>query len=108
MKSTKLQEVIQQERERVAQQLQELCQQNDQDAEQLKSLKQEYSKAVFDSDIVEMDKLNTQIKELTMVIQERKELIDVLSDKKNPVIQRAVFEATKVWMEQICECQPKC
>lgn len=101
MKTIHLHEAIEKERQRVAEQLKELREQNARDTELLKSLKEEYSKTVFDSDIAAIDELNTQIKDLTMIIQDRKEMIDILSDKKNPVIQRAVTEAARIWKEEL-------
>lgn len=96
-----LRETIEQERNRVAQQIKELTEQNVKDSSLLQSLKEEYSKAVFDTDTKLMDELNAQIKELAGIIQERKDMIEVLSDKKNPVIQRTVAEASKAWLGQL-------
>lgn len=96
-----LRATIEQEQERVSQHLLNLHQENERDSATVKSLKEAYSKAVFDTDAKLMDEFNTQIKEIAKTIQERKDLIKVLSDKNNPVIQRTVAEASKVWMEQI-------
>jgi chromosome segregation ATPase len=101
MKKQNLRTTIEQERNRVAEQLLNLHQENEKDSATLKSLKEEYSKAVFDIDVKLMDEFNTKIRHLAEVIQERKLVIETLSDQKNPIIQRTVAEASKAWLEEL-------
>lgn len=101
MKKQNLRITIEQEQKRVSEQLLRLKQENEKDNTLLKSLKEEYSKAVFDTDVKLMDELNSKIRQLAEVIQERKQVIETFSDQNNPIIQRTVAEASKAWLEEL-------
>jgi chromosome segregation ATPase len=98
---------INEERLRAAEQLDELRKENERDEELLAEQKRRYLEAVTSQDSKAIDEVNLQIKEITERIQRRKYMIDALSDRNNPNIQRMISEKVAEWIERLKEIDKK-
>lgn len=96
---------IQEERNRVSSEIKRLEEENRIDLENLSELKQEYHAAIISSDEIEIDKVNSQIKEVNRRITRRKEKIEAFNDKNNPVIQNIISEEITKWLNEIAELE---
>lgn len=92
---------IEEERNRVSKEIKKLTEENQVDLSLLNDLKQEYNTVVVNSDEIEIDKVNAQIKEVNGRINRRKEKISAYSDKHNPVIQKMISEEVKGWLNEV-------
>lgn len=101
-------QVIDQERERVREQTVQLQELISQDEDKLNSLQEDYSVAVYDGDSKAIDSINEQIKGLSSSIQQRKEAIRIMANNNNnPIIQRAVTDAIEQWAGKRAEIGKK-
>jgi hypothetical protein len=98
---------INEERLRAAKQLDELRKDNKRDEELLAEQKRRYLEVVTSQDSKAIDEVNLQIKETTERIQRRKYMIDALSDRNNPNIQRMISEKVAEWIERLKEIDKK-
>ncbi|WP_145524128.1 hypothetical protein [Virgibacillus sp. SK37] len=91
---------IKKERNRVAIDVEQLVKENEADSKNLKELQEDYRKAIFNSNEGEMDKINSQIQEVSVRITRRKIKINELS-KNNPIIQKMIMEEITLWVNEI-------
>lgn len=82
---------IEEERKRVAGEVERLEKENEHDSKQLKELREEYNQALFESGAEEIDRVNENIKEVSSRIAQRRDKIVALQED-NPVIQKMLVD----------------
>lgn len=96
-----LEKRIKEERSKVSATVEQLKKENAIDQENLNELEQEYKSAVVSSDEEKIDRVNSQIKEVTLRMTRRKIKINAISDENNPVIQDMIIESLSNWQDEI-------
>lgn len=101
--SAQIDEAIREDQQKAADKLTELQELQKQDNELVDQLKQEYFKAITDGDNASIDAVNEKLKEASQRIQNHNLLIEALSVKGSPSVQRIVSEAVTVWDDEMKE-----
>lgn len=101
--TTKLKQQISLEQQKVADKLQELKQQNQNDQEALNQLKRNYAAAVTTGDNASIDSIHEQIRSISQQMQQRGDVIEGLSLTGSPTIQKLVVDAIREWIQHLAE-----
>lgn len=96
-----IEEAIREAQQKAADKLAELQELLKQDKEVMDQLKKDYFVALTAGDNSSIDSINEQLKEASQRNQDYSNMIEALSVKKNPHVQRIISDAIIAWNEDI-------